>query len=85
MRNQLKEYRSHKKVEAVQIHRITEGQNGEVLINDFPMVLPVVVDQEYMDRHNPRLGGYYVLYEDGYHSFSPAEAFENGYSLIDQA
>lgn len=27
-------------------------------------------------------GGYYVVYEDGYASFSPAEAFESGYTLI---
>jgi hypothetical protein len=35
-----------------------------------------------MKKHRPQVGGYYVLYEDGYHSFSPAPAFESGYSLI---
>jgi hypothetical protein len=34
------------------------------------------------ERSNPQIGGYYVLYEDGYESFSPADAFESGYSLI---
>lgn len=28
------------------------------------------------------VGGYYVVYVDGYASFSPAKAFEAGYSLI---
>ncbi|MCK9988658.1 MAG: hypothetical protein AzoDbin1_05130 [Azoarcus sp.] len=29
------------------------------------------------------VGGYYVVYEDGYKSFSPAIAFESGYTRID--
>ena len=41
------------------------------------------VDAEYVSKHSPRLGGYYVVYEGGYKSFSPAEAFENGYTLIE--
>ena len=28
-------------------------------------------------------GGYYVRYPDGYESWSPAEAFEEGYTLVD--
>ena len=36
------------------------------------------VSQAYVDKHNPKKGGYYVVYEDGYKSFSPAEAFEKG-------
>ena len=27
-------------------------------------------------------GGYYVVYEDGYKSFSPSKAFDEGYTLI---
>ena len=34
---------------------------------------------EYMTKHAPQVGGYYVLYEDGYASFSPAQPFEAGY------
>ena len=43
---------------------------------------PFKVDFEYMRKHNPQVGGYYVLYKDGYTSFSPAEAFETGYERI---
>lgn len=39
-------------------------------------------DAEYFKKHNPQPGGYYVVYEDGYKSFSPAAAFEEGYSPI---
>src|SRR5262245_23988923 len=40
------------------------------------------VSEEYVRKHNPQAGGYWVQYEDGYQSFSPAAAFESGYTLI---
>ena len=40
------------------------------------------VDCEYMRKHNPQVGGYYVVYEGGYKSYSPAEPFESGYSKV---
>ena len=43
---------------------------------------PFSVTTEYMNKHNPQPGGYYVVYTDDYKSFSPAEAFEGGYTLI---
>lgn len=43
---------------------------------------PFEVDQRYMHKHEPIAGGYFVVYEDGYQSFSPAKAFEEGYSRI---
>jgi hypothetical protein len=33
-------------------------------------------------KHSPEAGGYYVQYKDGYTSFSPAEAFEEGYTRL---
>jgi hypothetical protein len=43
---------------------------------------PFFVDQEYMAKHKPEVGGYFVQYDDGYKSFSPAKAFEEGYTRI---
>jgi hypothetical protein len=43
---------------------------------------PFEVTAAYVRKHGPEVGGYYVVYEDGYKSYSPAEAFEGGYSLI---
>lgn len=43
---------------------------------------PFSVDASFMHKHNPKAGGYFVVYEDGYKSFSPAKAFEDGYTLI---
>ena len=43
----------------------------------------VGVSKEYMDKHKPEVSGYYVVYKDGYKSFSPAKAFEEGYTKVD--
>ena len=43
---------------------------------------PFNVTQEYLDRHQPQVGGYYVIYKEGYQSYSPAKAFEDGYTRI---
>jgi hypothetical protein len=43
----------------------------------------IPVNAEYLQKHKPRVGGYYVRYADGYESFSPAQAFEEGYTLMD--
>lgn len=43
---------------------------------------PFEVDLDYIGRHSPVAGGYYVVYKDGYKSFSPAGAFEEGYTRV---
>ena len=43
---------------------------------------PFTVDSDYVRKHKPEVGGYYVVYEDGYKSFSPAGAFESGYTPL---
>ena len=42
----------------------------------------ISLSHHYLRKHNPHVGGYYVVYEDGYESFSPSEAFEKGNVLI---
>lgn len=44
---------------------------------------PITVDADWFRKHQPKDGGYYVVYDDGYKSFSPASAFESGYTLKD--
>ena len=41
---------------------------------------PFRVDFSYLRKHQPQAGGYYVVYDDGYKSFSHAKAFEEGHS-----
>ncbi|MCL4549220.1 MAG: hypothetical protein M1495_11695 [Bacteroidetes bacterium] len=40
------------------------------------------VSREYVEKHNPQVGGYYVVYSGGYKSWSPAKEFEEGYTLL---
>lgn len=79
-------YQSHKvvtaaKIDAVEV--IESDGTGRLLLAAGDVVHVHVVTPEYMAKHQPVAGGYYVRYEDGYESFSPAEAFEAGYRAID--
>lgn len=44
----------------------------------------VLADGEFMQKHKPEVGGYMVFYADSYISYSPAAAFEEGYTLIEE-
>lgn len=76
-------YKSHKTVRAVKIFRI----EGDVVFADnkpgLPVVAPFQVSTEYLAKHDPQPGGYFIKYKDGYESWSPAEAFENGYTRVE--
>lgn len=54
-----------------------------ILVPKDSSFVPIPVDGKFIEKHSPTAGGYYVVYEDGYKSFSPAEAFESGYSKIE--
>lgn len=41
----------------------------------------IAVTADWYRKHRPEAGGYYVMYDDGYTSFSPGSAFESGYTL----
>ena len=43
---------------------------------------PFKVDHQYVHKHKPEVDGYYVVYEGGYESWSPADAFEGGYTKL---
>lgn len=83
-------YRCFKEVHALKIREIefdrtaAEKENRET--DGSATITPVDdgyakfrVDAEYVRKHKPVEGGYYVVYADGYKSFSPAKAFEDGY------
>lgn len=72
---QLEKYKCHKVVEAAQIVGIS--LMGELAFGKDNFVQPT---REWLDKNKPEVGGYYVVYQDGYASYSPAKAFEEGYS-----
>jgi hypothetical protein len=55
---------------------------GAMIVPTEKHFAPFFVTAEYLSKHKPEVGGYYVVYKDGYKSFSPAEAFEEGYTKI---
>lgn len=71
-------YRSHKEVWALKIQDVT----GTVLSFTEGAYAPIDVGAAYVAKHQPRAGGYYVVYDDGYKSWSPARAFEEGYTRV---
>lgn len=78
----LPKWKSHKVIEAAPIETIIRGDGRGAVLELAGVDEPITVDQAYMDKHEPQEGGYYVRYPDGYESWSPAEAFEEGYTLV---
>jgi hypothetical protein len=77
------QYKSHKTVCALKIKEIRyDASGGAVIIPQDPDYTHVEVSPGYMKKHAPAVGGYYVVYEDGYDSYSPAQAFEEGYTRL---
>lgn len=74
-------YRCHKVVRAAKILAI--GSYGlRVDAGDPQICLTLRMPDDWLERHRPEVGGYLVVYEDGYKSYSPAAAFESGYGRI---
>lgn len=81
---ELPQYRCYKVVRALQIGavEVVAGYGEGVIAPVDDRFRPFLVTADYMKKHDPQAGGYYVLYEDGYKSFSPKEAFEAGYTRL---
>ena len=80
-------YRCHKEVWALKIRDISDPtepgneSDGSRVIHPAEQGYGAIrVDHAYIRKHDPKVGGYYVVYKDGYRSFSPADAFEEGYT-----
>lgn len=81
-------YKCHKEVWALKIEQTSydtkdgEESDGSLLLTfENRDYAPIRVDRDYVRKHRPQPGGYYVIYKDGYRSYSPAQAFEEGYTL----
>lgn len=90
---EMPKYRCHKEVWALKIKAIErvpdEGQDSDNVGGDWWLTPEedgygrvMVGHNDYVLKHKPEVGGYYVVYEDGYKSFSPAGAFESGYTRL---
>ena len=80
-------YKCHKEVWALKIKDVidptkdgNESDGSRILVPVEAGYAPFRVKHDYVRKHNPQVGGYYVVYKGGYASFSPADAFEDGYT-----
>jgi hypothetical protein len=74
---ELPQYQCHKKVRAAKIAAIDFGERLDLMPHGI-----VEVGAQWINEKRAHAGGYYVIYEDGFASYSPAKAFEEGYTLI---
>jgi len=84
----LPQYQSHKKVWAAKILRVIQGpedMTGLICEDAAGREMPEIsVTDEWYEDHMVLEGGYLVVYADGYESWSPKEAFEQGNTLLPQ-
>lgn len=72
-------YKSHKTVHANKITKVTDSS---ISFDCNGTEIESAEGEAWITKHEPKVGGYYVVYKDGYRSYSPAEAFEDGYTAV---
>ena len=91
LQDQFPQYRAHKIVSALKIKRIMLGHDTATEITlyfDDDRFAPMSLGPSESERIDSAIGvavddmGYLVVYSDGYRSWSPTKAFEEGYSEV---
>lgn len=76
-------YQCHKEVSAAKITGVEHGADGSLKLHLAGGFDNVVFSHEEMKRlQKPETGWWLIVYADGYRSFSPGKAFEQGYTPI---
>lgn len=78
-------YQCHKQVRALK----TSGFSGNATDGMIAKFIdqpeqPIGIPFDLYLKYKPSPGWYYVVYDDGYEAFSPPEAFEGGYTLVNE-
>lgn len=79
-------WKCHKVVGAMLLRSFLPGLDGGLVLIGADAEgkdLKVTVDRAWGQKNRPHAGGYFVRYADGYTSFSPAGAFEAGYTRVE--
>lgn len=76
-------YECRKQVRALKIKEVLDDKaSTPTLVFEDVGYAPISVDWDWYFKHEPRPGGYYVVYTDGYKSYWPAKVFEDVYTRI---
>ena len=78
---------SHKRVWALKIAKVHTDEDGQGIALAFEgnhFAMRAFTSSQLEHKPVPEVGMYFVQYEGGYFSFSPADAFEKGYSPAEQ-
>lgn len=78
----LAEWKCHKIVKAGKVLYHPHGGTEVVVECVDGKALRVAIPPGAFTRGMPKVGDYVVVYDDGYTSWSPAKAFESGYTRI---
>lgn len=70
-------YVSHKQVWALEIKSVGDYYHLHFVEPGYAPILP---EKKMLSRYRPVAGDFYVVYADGYKSFSPRKTFLEGYS-----
>ena len=77
----LQKWQSHKIVRAAKILQVNADDTMELEVR-LGMNVGVTPADKMFARYRPVAGDYYVVYDDGYASISPAVAFLEGYHQL---
>ena len=78
----LPQYQCHKIVKGSKIDEMEMQGSGGALVKLKDKEEPVMLTADFFLRFKPAVGAYLVVYEDGYVSVSPTDAFESGYTRL---
>ena len=86
VRKELPKYKCHKEVWALKIseYKVIDSDGTVLITPEDDEFSPFKTDIGWERKIKSKNGdpGYYVVYEDGYSSWSPTKAFEEGYAKI---
>jgi len=85
LREKMPRYRCIKCVSAAQIITLVVHVDGVldlVMAGPDGEIYKARLSKEWNEKHQPDKGGYLVMYDDGYNSYSPSDPFEKGYVLM---
>ena len=78
----LPQYQCHKIVKGSKIVEMEMQGSGGALVKLEDKEEPVMLLADFFLRFKPAVGAYLVVYENGYVSVSPTDAFESGYTRL---